>query len=128
MLIRLHAYGGTFLGAGPAEPYINDAWLAVDPVQRQRMIGLIILGTRGFMKHPDSLLDVDEVHIHLMRSSLQLEDRRLAPLVENQIAGIEEAGHPYYDQKHRDGQDQKEGETALQAGRPDGHSKPFTEQ
>jgi len=42
-------------------------------------------GRRRFHETTESPLDADEVHVHLMGSPLQLEDCRLAPLIEQQI-------------------------------------------
>ncbi len=77
------------------------------------------------MKQADRLLDAVEVHIHFVGGPLQLENRRFMPLVEQQVASVEKAGHSHDDQKCRDRQNQEQRKASLQAGRlNDGHPRP----
>jgi hypothetical protein len=77
------------------------------------------------MEQPDAFLDAGKMHVHLVGGALKLEQRRFMPLVEQQVAGVEKAGHAHDDQECRDGQDQEQCEAPLQAGRlKDGHPRP----
>ena len=73
------------------------------------------------MKQPYPLFDADEVHVHLVGGPLQLENRGLPPLVEQQVARIEKTRDPHDDQKQGHGDDQQDGEALLQAGGAEGH-------
>ena len=65
-----------------------------------KRIGMNTAG--AFMEQLDPFLDAAKPHVDLVAGALQLEDRRLPPLVEQQIARIEKPGDPHADQQQRD--------------------------
>ena len=70
------------------------------------MIGFRIVRAGGVVKQPNAVLNAAEVHVHFVSRPLQPEDRRITPLIEQQIAGVEESrdAHDEEKQGHGNGQ------------------------
>jgi hypothetical protein len=94
-----------------------DAFLLFE-LRDYQIVKFVSFPTAGcLMKNSDPILDAREAHVDLMCRPLQFEDRRLPPLGQQEITGINKSRNAHEDQQERHRQNQKERQSLLQTFR-----------